>query len=209
MTVPAPERERGRRGRWWQRLRRAAPVPSEVTPRWAPETYQAFLDQGRWHVSFQIARGEAVERKGGVLLGFVGVILVLLVDLRTPVAEVEAAWLAAVAIALLGLSVVGFLTAAFLAVKTMSLKRYAAPHPGQIREEWLRFQDAGTMQPHEAIGSFARQLIEGASGHAPVQELSEMADARSRSFKWALRSLFASLVVVGVVVVAILTEGAM
>jgi hypothetical protein len=73
--------------KWPWRKRGGLAPELEKGSRYSAATLDTFLEHARAMAAWHEARADAFERKASTLLGFVGVILVLLPTLRAPIAE--------------------------------------------------------------------------------------------------------------------------
>src|SRR6266511_1650864 len=102
----------------WRKTREPDPLPSvpaERRSRYSVAALEAFLDHARAMAAWHETRADAFERKASTLLGFVGVILVLLPTLRAPIAEAHGFRMR---LFLVGLAVASALLLALAAVAT-------------------------------------------------------------------------------------------
>jgi hypothetical protein len=78
-----------RRMNWpWRKMQEPASAsPTDGGSRYNAAALDAFLEQARTMAAWHEARADAFERKASTLLGFVGVILVLLPSLRAPITK--------------------------------------------------------------------------------------------------------------------------
>jgi hypothetical protein len=153
-----------------------------------------------WHES----RADAFERKASTLLGFVGVILVLLPGLRPSIAGAHGERMR---LFLVGLAIAAAVLLALAAVATAMVlmpRPYTAPSLPQLRREWSSYARHGRAHrtPEHVIGLFVDQLVRRTDpGSSPLETLRDDAEKRA---KWMKRAT--GLVLVGVLVLASLTS---
>jgi hypothetical protein len=184
----------------WQALWRVdtadalAPAESAGQRQLEPAAAEAFLAAARVVADWQQARAEAFERKAASLLGFSGVLLVLLPTLWAPISRIRDAgirhWLEALAVALLAL-------AAGAAALTLRRRRYANADLEQLRAEWTTYKYQAHRTAPEVLGLVADQLICGSTPVSPLESLQQ--DTRVRG-RWMARAMW--LLVAGIAVMA-------
>jgi hypothetical protein len=153
-----------------------------------------------WHE----ARADAFERKASTLLGFAGVILVLLPTLREPIAMVHGPRMRIFLVALAVLAAALLALAAMAATTVLMPRPDAAPSLSQLQRQWMDYVQQGEahLPPEHLTGLFVDQLIKRADTQSsPLETL--RADAAKRA-KWTKRATW--LVLSGVLVLAVLTS---
>jgi hypothetical protein len=157
-----------------------------------------------WHE----ARADAFERKASTLLGFVGVILVLLPTLRAPIAEAHGHHMR---MFLVGLAVLAAVLLALAAVSTAMVllpRAYVAPDVAQLRREWTAYAEEGQAHrsPEHLTGMFVDQLVRR-TDPSPLETLRDDAKERARWMKRATWLVLAGVVALGSLTSALLVEG--
>jgi hypothetical protein len=189
----------------WRKKPVSVPVKqADQGSRYSAEALETFLAQARAMAAWHEARIDAFERKAGTLLGFAGVILVLLPTLRGPIAKAHGCNTRAVLVALAILAAALLALASVCAAFVLVPRKYAAPDLAQLRREWSAYADKGSghRAPEQVIGLFVDQYVRRADPKSsPVDTLRDDADKRGRWMMYA--SVF---VVIGVVVLASFTS---
>jgi hypothetical protein len=111
----------------------------------------------RWHV----ARADTFERRAGVLLGFSGTVVAVVIGVGqgTFADRHPPGW----AVGLLVASVVAFLVAGAWALMVLLVRTVRYPDLGQVEEEWREAKGEGEMGPlpaGEAIALVVNQLLD-------------------------------------------------
>src|SRR6266540_1646556 len=159
----------------WRKGREPAPLPKYSTA-----ALETFLEQARVAAAWQEARSDAFERKASTLLGFIGVILVLMPTLRAPIAHAHGHhW----RMVLVGSAITAaiLLTLAAISAALVVLPRgYAMPSVDQLRKEWAAYAREGQTHrtPEGITGLFVDQLIRR-TDPSPLVTLRE--DAKKRA----------------------------
>jgi len=196
----------------WQALWRvdtadaSAPAESAGQRQLEPAAVEAFLAAARAVADWQQARAEAFERKAASLLGFSGVLLVLLPTLWAPISRIRDAgmrhWLEAlalVAVALLAL-------AAGAAALTLRRRRYANADLEQLRAEWTSYKYQAHRTAPEVLGLVADQLICGSTPVSPLESLQQDTKVRGRWMARAMWLLVAAIAVMAGLVSVLLVK---
>jgi hypothetical protein len=189
----------------WRKTREPAPVPPAVKEsRYNAAALDAFLGQARAMAAWYEARADAFERKASTLLGFAGVILVLLPTLREPIAMAHGPRMRVALVALAVLAAILLALAAMAATMVLMPRPDTAPSLPQLSSEWAKYARHG--QAHQTqehlTGLFVDQLIKRADPQSsPLETL--RADAVKRA-KWTKRATW--LVLSGVLALAVLTS---
>jgi hypothetical protein len=188
----------------WRKSRETLALlpPAGRRSRYNAAALQTFLEQARATAAWHEARANAIERKAGVLLGFVGVILVLMPTLRGPIANAHGHH---VRMALVGLAITAAILLALAALSAAFVlmpRGYAIPGIEQLRNEWKAYVKEGDAyrRPEHLTGLFIDQLIRKTD---PSPLISLRDDAKKRAW-WMERATW--LVVTGVLVLGGLTS---
>jgi hypothetical protein len=153
-----------------------------------------------WHES----RADAFERKASTLLGFAGVILVLLPSLHEPIAMARGPRMRIALVALAVLAAILLALAVMAATMVLMPRPDAAPSLAQLTREWTTYAQQGLAHrtPEHLTGLFVDQLVKRADPQSsPLETL--RADAAKRA-KWVKRATW--LVLSGVLALAVLTS---
>jgi hypothetical protein len=191
----------------WRTRRELTPpasAPTEGGSRYSAAALDAFLEHARAMAAWHEARAGAFERKASTLLGFIGVILVLLPGLRTPIAKAHGDRMRMVLVALAILAAVLLALAALSAAMVLKPRGYTEPSLKQLRSEWTAYAKEGRAHrtPEHLTGLFVDQLVYRADVElSPLETLRN--DARERSV-WMERATW--LVLFGVLTLAALTS---
>jgi hypothetical protein len=180
--------------------RRPAPEP-ERESRYSAAALEAFLEHARAMAAWHEARADAFERKASTLLGFVGVILVLLPSLRSPIAKAEGSYVRTLLVILAIVAAVLLALAALASAMVLKPRPYTAPSLSQLRREWTAYYDHPERTPQGITGMFVDQLVRGTGPRSPIETLHD--DVEKRAW-WV--SCATWLVVFGVLVLAVLTS---
>jgi hypothetical protein len=189
----------------WPWRKRPQPAPAVQVPQVAGPTYDAaalgiFLEHARAMAAWHEARASAFERKAGTLLGFIGVILVLLPTLRSPIAKAHGGHVRMVLVELAILAI-GLLTLGAVSTAMVLLPRaYEEPSLPQLRERWTTYYEHADLTQAGVTGMFVDQLVRGTKSRSPIETLYDDAEKRA---KWMKRATW--LVLCGVVALAVLT----
>jgi hypothetical protein len=192
----------------WRKTRESAPVP-ERESRYSPAALDTFLEQARTMAAWHEARADAFERKASTLLGFVGVILVLLPGLRTPIAGAHGHRMRMFLVGLAIAAAVLLALAAASAAWVLMPRRYAMPGTEQLRKEWAAYAKLGRahITPEHLTGLFVDQLIRR-TDPSPLENLRDDAKTRASWMKWATWLALAGVMVLAGLTSALLVEGA-
>jgi hypothetical protein len=158
-----------------------------------------------WHE----ARASAFERKASTLLGFVGVILVLLPTLRVPIAKAHGHHMR---MALVGLAITAAMLLALAAVATAMVlvpRKYEVPNLPQLRREWTVYRAKGRahLAPKQVSAMLVDQLVRGSKPRSPIETLYADAEKRAKWMRWAGWLVLAGVVVLGSLTTMLLVEG--
>jgi hypothetical protein len=123
----------------WSRLSVPAPEQVPTAPTYDAAALEAFLEQARAAAAWHEARADAFERKASTLLGFVGVILVLLPMLRTPIAEAHGFRMRMVLVVLAVAAAVLLTMAAGAIAMVLKPRPYTEASDAQLRKEWTAY----------------------------------------------------------------------
>jgi hypothetical protein len=194
----------------WRKASESAPTsPEGRGSRYSAAALDTFLEHARAMAAWHEARADAFERKASTLLGFVGVILVLLPTLRTPITDAHGYRMR---VFLVGLAVVAAVLLTLAAVATaMVLKPrgYGVPGLVQLRREWTAYAGEGKahLAPEQVTAMLADQLIIGTGCRSPVETISDDAEKRARWMKRATWLVLFGVVALGGLTSALLIEG--
>jgi hypothetical protein len=163
---------------------------------------ETFLEQARAMAAWHEARAGAFERKASTLLGFIGVILVLLPGLRAPIAGAHGHRMRIILVGLAIIAAVLLALAAVAAAMVLKPRGYAVPGVEQVRKEWTAYAKDGQAyrRPEHLTGLFVDQLIRRTD---PSPLVTVRDDAEKRAW-WMTRATW--LVLAGVVVLGALTS---
>jgi hypothetical protein len=175
----------------------AARIDVAGPPRLDHEAVEAFLVAARAVADWQQARAEAFERKAQSLLGFSGVLLVLLPTLWAPISRTRSTDTRHLLEALALLAVVLLALAAVAAALTLRRRRYANIDLEQLRAEWTTYRHRARRTAPEVLGLLADQLICGSTPVSPLESLQQDTKTRGR---WMARAMW--LLVAGIAVLA-------
>lgn len=163
---------------------------------------EAFIAHARWLVDYHNKRSDQLGTRAVALLGFSGVIIVLLtrgVDLAVQLEPNFGLWAA------LGVTLAALVATAVLALLTITTREVVAPSVVQTRDRWARYVSGarrGTALADIAETYLNSTDLEGAS---PLSSAKSEADDRAARFRWALRALLVALLgVVALIVQAYL-----
>jgi hypothetical protein len=143
----------------WRMTRQPASAP-EKESRYSAAALDTFLEHARAMAAWHEARADAFERKASTLLGFIGVILVLLPGLRTPIAGAHGHHMRMALVGLAVTAAVLLTLAALSAAMVLKPRGYAVPEVEQVREEWAAYAKEGRTHrtPEQLTGLFVDQL---------------------------------------------------
>jgi hypothetical protein len=195
----------------WPR-RRQASTPQPPVPEPASDV-PVFLDQARWLVDHHWRRSDGFERKAVAILGFVGVVIVLIPQGLEPVAKLTGR-AHAVAVALGCATVTFLIVSAAAAVAALWTRKGASVSIADTRGLWLdrrRGQmateadvtftewllDADALSAHRnaiAAGDLTQPLVT-----SPVQALSDEAQSRGLWFTVSATSLALALLLLSLI----------
>jgi hypothetical protein len=187
----------------WHKPREPTPLPAaDRRSRYNAAALQTFLEQARAAAAWHEARADAFERKASTLLGFVGVILVLMPTLRGPIARADGHHVRMVLVGLAIATAVLLALAAASAALVLLPRGYAMAGVDQLRTEWAAYAKEGQVHrtPEHLTGLFVDQLIRRVDP-SPLVTLRE--DAKKRA-GWMERATW--LVLSGVIVLGVLTS---
>ncbi len=187
----------------WRKGREPAPLPKYSTA-----ALETFLEQARVAAAWQEARADAFERKASTLLGFVGVILVLMPTLRAPIANAHGHHWRMVLVGLAITAAVLLALAAASAALVYLPRKYATPDVDQLRTEWAAYAREGQahLTPEQLTGLFVDQLIRR-TDPSPLVTLREDANKRGRWVQYATWLVLAGVIVLGVLITMLLVQG--
>jgi hypothetical protein len=186
----------------WRTTRQPAQAP-ERESRYSTAALDTFLEHARAMAAWHEARADAFERKASTLLGFIGVILVLLPGLRTSIAGAHGHRMRMFLVALAVGAAVLLALAAVSAAMVLKPRGYTEPSLPQLRREWTAYAKEGRAHrtPEHLTGLFVDQLVHRADARlSPLETLRK--DARTRSV-WMECATW--LVLSGVLALAALT----
>jgi hypothetical protein len=165
----------------WRTTRQPAQAP-ERGSRYSAAALDTFLEHARAMAAWHEARADAFERKASTLLGFIGVILVLLPGLRTSIAGAHGHRMRMFLVALAIGAAVLLALAAVCAAMVLKPRGYTEPSLPQLRKEWTAYAKEGSAYrtPEHLTGLFVDQLVHRADARlSPLETLRK--DARTRS----------------------------
>lgn len=168
--------------------------------------YEAYLREAVRTAEWQWRRAESFERRAGVVLGFAGVVLPLLVIPYEATAGATG-WLQTAASMLIAAAAVLLLGSAVASASALLGRRYQAPELAQLRDHWVAFKTEGAQGPRQIVGLFAERLIIGGGGKSPLETLRDDASVRGRRLAWAVRLLAAGIIVVAIATLAVFIQG--
>jgi hypothetical protein len=177
--------------------------------KYSAASLDTFLEHARSMAAWYEARADAFERKASTLLGFVGVILVLLPSLRTPIAEAHGFRMR---LFLVGLAVAGAVLLALAAVATaMVLKPrgYDVPSLAQLRREWVAYAEQGRvyLAQEQVAAMLVDQLVTGTGPRSPLETIRDDAENRAGWMKRATWLVLFGVIALGGLTTALLIEG--
>jgi hypothetical protein len=187
----------------------SAPTGDGRGERYDAAALEAFLEHARAMATWHEARASAFERKASTLLGFVGVILVLLPTLRAPIAKAHGCHMR---MALVGLAITaaGLLVLAAVATAMVLMpRRYEVPGLSQLRREWMVYRGEGRahLAPKQVSAMIVDQLVRGSKPKSPIETLYADAEKRAKWMKWAGWLVLAGVAVLGSLTTMLLVEG--
>ncbi|SRR6266508_509853 len=195
----------------WRKTREPDPLPSvpaERRSRYSVAALEAFLDHARVMAAWHETRADAFERKASTLLGFVGVILVLLPTLRAPIAKAHGPHMRMFLVGLAIAVAVLLALAAVSAALVLLPREYVAPDVAQLRREWTAYAKEGQAHrtPEHLTGLFVDQLIRR-TDPSPLETLRDDGETRARWMKRATWLVLAGVLVLGSLTGTLLVEG--
>jgi hypothetical protein len=159
-----------------------------------------------WHE----ARADVFERKASTLLGFVGVILVLLPTLRPSIASAHGDRMRMLLVGLAIATAVLLALAAVAAAMVLVPRPYTAPSLPQLREEWTAYAKLGRAhrRAEHVTGLFVDQLVQRTDPEtSPLETLRNDAKKRAKWMKRATGLALVSVLVLASLTSALLVEG--
>jgi hypothetical protein len=193
----------------WRKTRQPAPAP-ERGSRYSAAALNTFLEHARAMAAWHEARADAFERKASTLLGFIGVILVLLPGLRAPIAGAHGHRMRMFLVGLAIGTAVLLALAAVSAGMVLKPRGYTEPSLPQLRREWTAYAKEGRAHrtPEHLTGLFVDQLVHRADARlSPLETLRDDAKKRARWMKCATWLVLAGVLVLGGLTSALLVEG--
>jgi hypothetical protein len=195
----------------WRKTWEPAQAPSTgIRSRYNAAALDVFLDQARAAAAWYEARADAFERKASTLLGFVGVILVLLPTLRSPIAKAREPDVRTLLVVLAIAAAVLLALAALAAAMVLMPRPYTAPSVPQLSKEWTAYAKQGQAHrtPEHLTGLFIDQLVKRADPQSsPLETLRRDANKRAKWMKWATWLVFAGVLVLAGLTSALLAKG--
>jgi hypothetical protein len=194
----------------WSKRRQLAPTPpapTERRSRYKAAALETFLEHARAMAAWHEARASAFERKASTLLGFVGVILVLLPTLRAPIADAHGRHMRMVLVGLAVLAVVLLALAAVSTAMVLLPREYEEPSLPQLRERWTSYYDHADLMPEGITGMFVDQLVRGTKSRSPIETLYDDAEKRAKWMKRATWLVLCSAVALACLTGTLLVEG--
>jgi hypothetical protein len=193
-------------------MRQPAPavqIPTGGGSRYDDTALGIFLEHARAMAAWHEARAGAFERKASTLLGFVGVILVLLPTLRVPISKAHGHHMK---MFLVGLAIAAAVLLALAAVATAMVlmpREYREPDLPQLRREWTAYAGNGRahLAPNQVSAMFVDQLVRGKHTRSPIETLFDDAGDRAKWMKLATWLVLAGVVALAGLTVALLVEG--
>jgi hypothetical protein len=186
---------------WSKRVGRA-PEP-ETGSRYSAAALDTFLEHARAMATWHEGRIDAFERKASTLLGFVGVILVLLPTLRPSIAGARGYHIREFLVGLAILAVVLLIGAAVSTAMVLMPRAYNVPDLGQLRRQWTAYAGYGKahLAPEQITAMLVDELVSPANRErSPLETMRDDAENRATWMTWATW-----LVLSGVVALATLT----
>jgi hypothetical protein len=169
-------------------------MSNQTTPKEPVDDSAIFIDQARWLLQWHNARSESFAGRALAVLGFDGVILALLLQGFgiTGIEATESVWLL-----LLSTTSLLFFSAGW-AIATVLPNMVAMPAVRDLRSGWAAH--AQTPVARYAGPLVAESFLNASdlSGLSPVAEAKSEGDTRARRFSWAVSSLLAAIVSLGV-----------
>lgn len=164
--------------------RRALPPPlAPPPPRADPAELQAFIDQARWLHGYHEGRSSTQGTRGGVLLGFVGVMVALLpTGFTLAKGRIKfTGWIELNVVVALVLLV----AAGVCCLRTIATRKATVQNADQLRAQWHRYATGGLRGL--VLAQIAHSYLGGSADLDPIAFAAREADSRATWFKWALR----------------------
>lgn len=177
--------------RW--RGKALSPAPKDRSTQTKAEL-DAFVDQSRWLIEYHDKRGDSLTTRATALLGFSGVILVLLV--RGPLPEgvrvtlcIQVAGIVAIA---------SLLVCAAACLITILPGATTAPGVDELRKNWERWLEKEGRG--KVLGDIADSYLMANDSRDgfPVGDAYQRADRRAAAFIWAAAAMLMALVALAV-----------
>ena len=192
----------------WRKAPESEPPPlTERRSRYSAAALKTFLEHARATAAWHEARASGFERKASTLLGFVGVILVLLPTLRAPIADAHGRHMR---MFLVGLAVLAAVLLALAAVSTAMVllpRAYDVPSLPQLRERWTAYYDHADLTPEGVTGMFVDQLVRATGDSSPLESLLDDAEKRAKWMKRATWFVLFGVAALGGLTIALLVKG--
>ena len=173
--------------RW---LRRLPPAPAPAQSRADPVEVQAFIDQARWLHGYHESRSSTLGTRGGVLLGFVGVMVALLPTGFT-LARGRIKFTGWIEFNVVGALVV-LVVAGACCLGTIATRKATIQNANQLRRQWHQYATGGPRGL--VLAQIAHSYLGGSADLDPIAAAAGEADSRAIWFKWALRAAGAAVV---------------
>lgn len=191
-------------GAW---VRRAlSPPPAEQAParRLDPAEAEAFTEQARWLHAYHERRSDSMAQRGATLLGFVSVTAALL-PAGFSLGKDEIDFTNAVRVTVV-VALVLLLVSAALCLRTMALRKATVQNAGQLRRQW---HDYATGHNRGLVhAQITHSYLGGHESVDPIATAASEADSRVCAYKWAMRCVAASVVLLAALTTQILLQHA-
>jgi hypothetical protein len=195
----------------WRKRGEPAPVPAtERGSRYSAAALDVFLAHARAMASWHEGRIDAFERKASTLLGFVGVILVLLPTLRSTIAGARGHHMREFLVGLAILAAVLLVGAAVSTAMVLMPRAYNVPDLGQLRREWTAYAGYGKahLAPEQIAAMLVDELVSPANRkRSPLETMRDDAENRATWMKWATRLVLSGGVALAALTISLLVEG--
>jgi hypothetical protein len=173
--------------RWGRRL---LSPPAPPVPRADPVEVQAFIDQARWLHGYHESRSSTLGTRGGVLLGFVGVMVALMpTGFTFAKGRIKfTGWIEFNVVVALVLLVV----AGACCLGTIATRKATVQNADQLSRQWHRYATGGPRGL--VLAQIAHSYLGGSTDLDPIAAAADEADSRATWFKWSLRAAGAAVI---------------
>jgi hypothetical protein len=186
-----------------------APAP-ERGSRYSAAALDVFLAHARATAAWHEGRIDAFERKASTLLGFVGVILVLLPTLRPSIAGAHGHHMRMFLVSLAILAAVLLVGAAITTAMVLMPREYNVPGLGQLRREWTAYAGYGKayLAPEQIAAMLVDELVSPPNRErSPLETMRDDAEKRAKWMKWATWLVLSGGVALAGLTISLLVEG--